>query len=240
MSLKEILLYRRATRRYGDQNIDPEIVRGCLELAQLSPTSSNMQLYEAYHIIEPELLKQMSIACLSQGAATTAQQMVVFVLRQDLHRSRAQKLLKLEEENVLRNSPEDRRAHRIGRWRLYYGKIMPIVHARCFGCIGLVRKIAVQGFGLFRPIVRQMSEADQRASLHQSCGIVAQTFMHAMAEQGYDTCPIGGFDSLRIRRLLGLKRGAEISLVVSCGIRDPRGIWGDRVRIPFEEIYHRH
>jgi len=51
--------------------------------------------------------------------------------------------------------------------------------------------------------------------------------MLAMAEEGYDTCPLGGYDSHRIKKLLHLPYGAEVSMVVTCGIREERGIWGE-------------
>jgi hypothetical protein len=46
-----------------------------------------------------------------------------------------------------------------------------------------------------------------------------------------------GFDSRRVKKLLKLPYGAEINMVVSCGIREEGGIWGDRMRVPFEEVY---
>ena len=66
---------------------------------------------------------------------------------------------------------------------------------------------------------------------------VRTDFMLAMAEEGYDTCPLGGYDSHRIKKLLHLPYGAEVSMVVTCGIREERGIWGERFRLPFEEVY---
>lgn len=87
-------------------------------------------------------------------------------------------------------------------------------------------------------MVRQVSETDVRVVVHKSCGLVAQTFMLAMAEQGYDTRPIEGFGSLRLKKILRLPRGSEINMVVSCGIRSTQGIHGDRYRVPFEENYH--
>jgi nitroreductase len=61
--------------------------------------------------------------------------------------------------------------------------------------------------------------------------------MLAMADEGLDTCPMEGFDSVRVKRLLDLPFGAEINMVVSCGIRDEGGSWGDRMRVDFEEVY---
>ena len=75
--------------------------------------------------------------------------------------------------------------------------------------------------------------------VHKSCALVAQTFMLAMAEHSYDTCPLEWFDSDRIKKILKLPRGAEISLVVTCGIREEGGIHGPRFRIPFQDQYKR-
>ena len=43
-----------------------EKVKKCIELAQLAPTSSNLQLWEAYHITDPKVLKEIGHACLDQ------------------------------------------------------------------------------------------------------------------------------------------------------------------------------
>ena len=66
-----------------------------------------------------------------------------------------------------------------------------------------------------------------------------QTFMLAMSEAGYDTCPLEGFDSARVKRVLDLPRAARVNMIVSCGIRDEARLLGERVRLPFEEQYHR-
>ena len=81
MNLEEVLNFRRSVRRY-DKNkpIDPEKVKHCLELATLAPNSSNMQLWEFYQITNPGLMAKVSEACLGQSAASTASEIVVFVL----------------------------------------------------------------------------------------------------------------------------------------------------------------
>ena len=84
--LKDILNFRRAVRYYAPTPISEEKVRECLQLATLAPTGFNMQLYELYHITDKALLEKLAEACLGQLTATTAQQMVVFVTRQDKHR----------------------------------------------------------------------------------------------------------------------------------------------------------
>jgi nitroreductase len=46
-----------------------------------------------------------------------------------------------------------------------------------------------------------------------------------------------GFDSRRVKRLLHLPHGAEVNMIISCGIREQKGVWGERMRVPFEEVY---
>lgn len=239
MTFEEIINYRRSVRYYKDTPIEPEKVRHCLQLASLSPNSSNMQLWEFYHITDPVILKKLSVACLNQQTATTAQQIVVFVTRQDLYRKRAKRMVELESLNVLNNSPVEKQEKRVKTWKMYYGFVIPFLYSRFLGIFGLIRKILVSIVGLFRPITYEVSEADVRVVVHKTCALAAQTFMLAMANEGYDTCPMEGLDSRRVKRLLKLPVGSQINMIISCGIRDNRGVWGDRIRVPFNEIYKR-
>lgn len=238
MTLRDLLQHRRAVRRYAGTPIDPDTVRECLRLTQLAPSSSNMQLYAFYHVTDKAVLAQLAAACLGQSSAATAQQMVVFVTRQDAYRSRAQAALAFERGNVRRNSPPEKQAKRIANFEGYYGKLMPFLYARCFGLLGGLRWLISRGIGLFRPMQREVTESDVRVVVHKSCALAAQTFMLAMAERGLDTCPLEGLDSRRVKRILQLPRGAEINMIVSCGVRDgDRGVWGERFRLPFDEVY---
>lgn len=239
MTFEEIINYRRSVRHYKNQTIDTEKVKHCIALATLAPNSSNMQLWEFYHIINPEILKQITVACLNQQSAKTAQQMVVFVTRQDLYSKRAKEMTILETQNVLKNSPQLKQEKRIKSWKTYYGKIMPFLYFRLFGIFGIIRKIIVNIIGLFRPIVYQVSENDMRVVVHKTCALAAQTFMLAMADEKYDTCPMEGFDSRKLKSILKLPYGAEINMLVSCGIREEQGVWGARMRIPFDEVYRK-
>lgn len=241
MDLAGVLNFRRSVRVFDKEKpIDPEKVKQCLELATLAPNSSNMQLWEFYHITHPTLLAEISRACLDQTAASTAPEIVVFVTRQDLYRKHAKFVLEFEKGNIQRNSPKERQEKRIRDRKLYYGVIMPFLYARFLGIIGFFRIIIAQITGIFRPIVREVSESDMRVVTHKSCALAAQTFMIAMANEGYDTCPLEGFDSRRVKKLLKLPHGAEINMIIPCGIRKGnKGIWGERCRLPFNEIYHR-
>ena len=241
MNLQEVLEFRRSVRVYDEaQKIDKQVVKKCLELSTLAPSSSNMQLYEFYHVTHPETLEKLSVACFDQAAASTAQELVVFVVRQDLYKKRSQAVLQFEKENIRRNSPAERQEKRIKDRELYYGKIMPFLYARFFGILGFFRKLIAVPVSFFRPMMLQVSENDARIVAHKSCGLAAQTFMVAMANEEYDTCPMEGFDSKRVKNILNLPSGSEINMIISCGKRKGNeGIWGERFRVPFDEVYKR-
>jgi nitroreductase len=239
MNLEEVLNFRRSVRRYiTDKDLDTEKVKHCLELSTLAPNSSNMQLWEFYHITNREMIDKLARASFDQPAVSTANQLVVFVTRQDLHRRRSKQIIEFERSNIVRNSPADSHERRIKARDLYYNKVIPFLYARFFGLLGLFRKALSLSVNLFRPMFLETSEAEQQAVLHKSCALAAQTFMIAMANEGYDTCPVEGLDSRRVKKLLRLPAAAEINMLISCGYRDGnKGIWGDRFRVPFEEVY---
>ena len=114
MTLEGILEHRRAVRKYAaDKELDSEKVKECIRLATLAPTSSNMQLWEAYHVTDSATLQKLSEACLGQGSAKSCKQMVVFVTRQDKWKAHAKAVLEANIKDIEQNSPEDRKAHRI-------------------------------------------------------------------------------------------------------------------------------
>lgn len=240
MNFEELLNHRRSVRLYDpEKELDTQKVRKCIELATLAPASSNMQLWEFYHITSANMLKKMERACIYQAPAATAKELVVFVTRQDLFRKRSRQILDFERDNIRRNCPPEKQERYIKNQELYYKVAMPFIYGRFFKLYGLFRKAFATTVGLFRPIVREVSECDMRVVVHKTCGLAAQTFMMAMANEGYDTCPLEGFDSRLIRKALKLPRGSEVNMVISCGVRRPdgKGIRGDRFRVPFEEVY---
>ena len=78
-TVSEAIKYRRSVRKYLEDKLDEEKVMNCIRNATLAPNSSNMQLWEFYHITDKEMLKRISKACFDQNAAKTAVNMVVFV-----------------------------------------------------------------------------------------------------------------------------------------------------------------
>lgn len=237
-TVSEAIAYRRSCRVYKNEPIDSEKVKQCLKNATLAPTSSNLQLWEFYHITNKETLKHIAVACLDQNAAKMAQQLVVVVVRKDLWRKRVKSNLNYIEQTFNKPNLSEREKNRKNMANNYYKKIIPIAYVEFLGILGMLKYLMLQIIGLFRPIYRQVRNSDMRIVAHKSAGLAAQNFMISMAAIGYDTCPMEGSDTLRIKRILKLPRGAEINMVIGCGIRDDKGIYGSRFRIPFEDVYY--
>ena len=235
---REIVQSRRSVRKYDSETpFDHEVVSRALDLTLLSPNSSNMQLWEFHRIIDADNLKQAAHFCMGQNAATTARELVVFVVTPYKWRERAEM-----NAQTVRDNFAGREDHpQLSKARKYYEKLIPFVYNNdSFGLFGLIRKLIVWGVGMKRPIMREVSKSDVRVSVHKSCALAAMNFMMAMRSEGLDTCPMEGFDSKRMKQLLGLPKQAEITMVIGCGKRTDKGVYGERHRVEREDVIHIH
>ena len=229
---QEIVNFRRSNRVFDATKVPEEVIQKSLERAILSPNSSNMQLWEFYWIKSEGELEKFIPLCLNQQAARTAQQMVVFVTRKDKWRERAKwNLSKIKgtlvgEPNKLQKGGMD-----------YYSKVMPLLYMNDgLGIMSTIRRLISFLVGLRKPFFRTGGSANQRIMVHKSCALAAQTFMLSISAEGFHSCPMEGFDEKRVKRTLGLPRGAEINMIISVGKGTEEGIWGPRFRVPNEEV----
>jgi nitroreductase len=235
-SVSEAIQYRRSVRVFKKEPLDDKKVKECLELATLAATSSNMQLWEFYHITSSEIIEQIATASFDQNGAKTAQQLVIIVARKDLWRKRVQSNIAFLKSQY-GNKPETDYSKREKFALNYYKKIVPSLYLDFFGILGYIKYLIFQIIGIFKPIYRQARESDMRIVAHKSAALAAQNFMISMAAINYDTCPMEGFDSLRVKKIVNLPASAEITMILGCGIREEHGVYGDRFRIPFKEVY---
>ncbi|MFL0112414.1 nitroreductase family protein [Tenacibaculum maritimum] len=236
-TVSEAINYRRSVRIYDpEKKLDSTVVKNCIKQASLSPNSSNMQLWEFLHITSKEVIDQIAPLCFNQNAAKTAQQLVVFVVRKDLWRKRIKENLTYIDD-LFPKTPDNQQSRREKFARNYYEKVIPFAYFDFLGIFGWLKYLLVSTTGLFKPTYRQVRSKDMRVVAHKSTALAAQNFMTSMAAVGYDTCPMEGFDSLRVKQVLKLPYGAEVNMIISCGVRKPEGVYGNRFRIPFNEIY---
>ena len=121
----------------------------------------------------------------------------------------------------------------------YYTKAVPFVYNDFLSIFSYCKYILANFLGFFRVMYRQLRNSDTRVVAHKSAALASQNFMISMAGFGYDTCPMEGFDSLKLKKLLKLNSKSEINMVIGCGIRLKEGVYGERFRIPFDDVYFR-
>jgi nitroreductase len=235
LSATEAIRYRRSVRVQSDVPIDSALVKACIANATLAPNSSNMQLWEFYHITSEEANKNIKAACFNQPAARTAQQLIIPVVRMDLWKQRIQAL----KEDLIAGfeKAKERNPEKEAKAIAYLDDEMPEIYQKksWWENFRLQRNIRQQG--KTKAVYREVSACDLRIIGQRSTALAAQNFMISMAEVGYDTCPMEGYDSLRIKEILGLPDTAEINMVIGCGIRAENGIYGDQFRLPLEDVY---
>lgn len=231
-----IVDYRRSNRKFNPAiEVPDEVIKRSIERAILSPNSSNMQLWEFYWIASREKLDEFVPLCMGQSAAKTAKQMVVFVTRKDKWRERAKwNLAKINENS------EGVAEALTTRAQSYYGKVMPFLYFNDpFYIMATIRRTVSFFMGLRKPFYRTGGPSNQRIVVHKSCALAAQTFMLSIAAEGFHSCPMEGFDERRVKKALKLPFGAEINMIISVGSATDEGIWGPRLRVPFDAVVFR-
>ncbi|MCH1417165.1 MAG: nitroreductase family protein [Flavobacteriaceae bacterium] len=235
-TVQEAIAYRRSVRVYDpDQSIDSEVVKECIRQAILAPTSSNLQLWEFYHVTQKDTKEALAKACLNQNAARTAIQFVVAVARKDKWKSRVKANLTFLKQQFEQQEVRDTKREKMAN--NYYTKIIPTLYTDFFGILGVLKRGLATIQGISKPMYRQVLQSDLDIVAHKSTALAAQNFMISMAANNYDTCPMEGFDSKRVKTILGLPSSAMITMVISCGIRGKGGVYGPQFRVPFNEVY---
>lgn len=221
---KKVVESRRSVRIYTEDSIPEDVMRQCLDMALLAPSSFNLQPWEFYWVRSPEKKKKLIHACLSQVTARTAAELVVCVARRKTWRKNAKEILtKLEADNA--GIPENH--------VLSYKNVVPFFYTQgILDTIGFAKSIFYYIRGIFMPTPREpVSINDMKIWAVKSSALACENLMLALRAFGYDSCPIEFHDSSRIKRLLGLPSDAIITMVVSAGKRAANGIYGERLRL---------
>lgn len=233
----DLVQTRRSVRKYDSSaDFNHDDVQHALELALMSPNSSNMQLWRFHRVIDSEKRARLADYCMGQNAAKTANELVVVTVTPQYWQQRA----KMNAEQVRRAfaGREDATAKRALK---YYEKLIPTLYNNDqFGVRGWIRKAFTWWIGRKKPMVREVSKQDLRVCLHKSTSLAAMTFMLAMRDMGYDTCAMEGFDSKRVKSLLSLDNHDEITMIISCGVRAEDGIYSERHRVDNQAVITCH
>lgn len=114
----------------------------------------------------------------------------------------------------------------------YYNKITKFAYSQGFlNFYGFLKKLYVSFVGIYKVIPREpTSFNDMKVWSQKTTALACQNFMLSMRAYGFDTCPMEGFDSKRLKKILKIPSKAQICMVIGAGRRDPKGVYGKQFR----------
>jgi nitroreductase len=222
-AFKKIVAARRSIRIFDKNPLPIEVINSCIDMALIAPNSSNLQPWEFYLIRSTSVREQLNAAFLSQPAATTCGDLIISVARTKTWKRSQKQMLELF---ATVNPPPPQSVQD------YYKKLVPLVYNNGpFGIMGFVKRALFFLRGLKTPTPRQpVSENEMRLWAVKTCALACENLMLALSAHGYDSCPMEGFDSARVRKILRLPSDAVVVMGIAAGTRKPEGLYGQQIR----------
>jgi nitroreductase len=215
----EALLQRRAIRSFDAVPVPPETREQILEAAAAAPSSCNSQPYRLIWIETPEKKEKAAELCMGQGAAKTASVLVVAVADLEIWRLTNESQLQWMREAGFPEGKilEFERKASFAKWFYLQGwgnifgaakwAILRAIHP--WKVIGMV---PVTKQGLFKWATK-------------SAALACENLMIAAEALGFNTCPMEGFDGVRLSNFLGLsRRTQEIVMVIAIGKKSAKHV----------------
>jgi nitroreductase len=225
----EAILQRRAVKVFDPVDISADTRDQILNAARSAPSSFNSQPYRFYWVQSKDQLKIAARLCFGQSPAATASALVITVA--DIASWQDTAAGELAWMRTAGFSPEkireaEKRA-KLGKWFFLQG---------WFGIFGWLKLLVLRTAHLWMitgtiPVTRQgmFKWASRSGSL--ACA----NLMIAAEALGLNTCPMEGFDDLRLSKFLGLsRRKHEIMMVIAVGKKSAQHIDRPPWRRPLE------
>jgi nitroreductase len=226
----DIILRRRAVKVFDPVDISAETREQILKAASVAPSSFNCQPYRFYWVQSPEMLKQAARLCLGQKPAATASALVVAVAdiaswketaRAELAWMRTAGLFSPEK------IAEAEKRMKLGKWFFLQG---------WFGIFGILKLMILRTIHLWTitgtiPVARK----GMFKWAGKSAALACANLMIAAEALGLNTCPMEGFDDLRLANLVGLSpKHHEILMVIAIGRKSTEHLDRPQWRRPLE------
>jgi nitroreductase len=209
----DAIMRRRAIRAFDPVEIPPAVREQMLNAACAAPSSFNIQPYKIYWIESPAERKRAAELCLGQSAATSASALVAMVADIGSWRETGAAHLKwMRETNEF--APEkiadQESKSRLAKWFFPQG---------WFGVFGAIKWVILRTLHLRKTIgTVPVGRGGMFHWATKSAALACQNLMIAAEALGFQTCPMEGFDDLRLGKFLGLlQRSQQIVMVIAIG-----------------------
>lgn len=223
---------RRAIRDFDGIPIPDEEIEAILNEGLLAPSSSNAQPFVIHWLRTPALKAAGAAACCNQRAARSASTLLVFVAanRFALETTSAFRTY-VESTSELSEKAKAYHLHQLKNGRTFL-RIAPSVFWSPLHSLWSTLFPSLSLVPLGSKAVRNWAA--------RSALFAAQTIMLAASARGLDTCPMEGFSPHKLSRILGLKRGDVIPIVVAVGHRRNDALLEPRWRRSYEMAVRAH
>jgi nitroreductase len=226
----DIILRRRAVKVFDPVDISVETRDQILKAASVAPSSFNSQPYRFYWVQSPEKLKRAARLCFGQKPAATASALVVAVADIASWRETAQAEIAwmrtagcFSAEKIA----EAEKRMKLGKWFFLQG---------WFGVFGILKLMILRTIHLWTitgtiPVARK----GMFKWAGKSAALACANLMIAAEALGLNTCPMEGFDDLRLASLVGLSpKHHEILMVIAVGKKSAEHLDRPQWRRPLE------
>lgn len=224
------ILNRRAIKVFDQRQISPEIRQQMLDAARSAPSSYNMQPYRFYWIESLAARETAIQLCMSQSPAATASALVVAVADIGSWKTTTDGQLAFMRTSGF--APEKivdyEKNLKFVKWFFIEG---------WFGCLSLLKWLILRLVHLWKVMgMPPVSRRELFKWAFKNTSLACQNLMIAAEALGLNSCPMDGFDGLRLARFLGLSpRYHEIVMVIAIGQKSCKHIDQPQWRRPFEQ-----
>jgi nitroreductase len=202
---------RRAIRDFDRAPLSDGELRDVLEQALLAPSSGNLQPYQIHCVRDPAMKVAIAAACDGQRAAESASVLLVVAASTRIASQTAVMQVQYVEETALLDTRSK---------RYHVGQLSRFRRFLRWGTLPLWNPLVSAISAVMKPFT--LLPLGSTASRHwaaRSAVYAAQTILLAAAARGLDSCPMEGFNPVRVARILGLSRGTVIPIVIALGRR---------------------
>lgn len=239
-SLASIMRRRRSVRAFTAEPVPDAVIEACIDLAIVAPSSHNLECWEFIDVVDPAKLARLRHFCLDQPQAQAARRLLVAVARPDWWRKGCDTMLL--ELDALQADPRLSASERayLPRLQAKYRLLVPALFADGpLHILSPLRRLLLWIRGWFKPTMAAPSGRHaQQLWAVKTAALACQNFMLALVAQGYDSCPMEGFDEPRTKRLLKLPGAARVVMILAVGQRAEGGII-PQIRFPRSHYYRR-
>lgn len=209
LPLPEAVLRRRAVRHFKPDPLPPGILEELLDLANRAPSGFNLQPWHFVVVTEPARRAALQEAAMGQAQIGEAPATVIFVADPEAWRVHLGEVLAMGKAEGAVSPRYERQLRRT---------VPPAFALGPLGLLGLARALFLPLRRLFTPTpTLPVTRSGLKAYAVKQTMLAVQTFMLAAAAASLDTCPMEGFDEVRLKRLLGIPRRMTVPVIVAVG-----------------------